>query len=147
MRRVKQRPARLARFEDCRPSDPYGVRGEYGRRSLPMRANLVVPFLTVILAGCAMSGPRDGKTMEPPAPAAERVFELRTYTASPGKLAALHARFRDHTNALFRKHGMTVIGFFSPTEGERQQDTLVYLLAFPDRAAREHSWQAFRDDP
>ena len=25
------------------------------------------------------------------------VFELRTYTATPGKIDALHARFRDHT--------------------------------------------------
>ncbi|HVQ29794.1 MAG TPA: hypothetical protein VMV21_09455, partial [Vicinamibacteria bacterium] len=30
-----------------------------------------------------------------------RCFEMRTYTAAPGKLQALHARFRDHTNALF----------------------------------------------
>jgi hypothetical protein len=26
-----------------------------------------------------------------------RVFELRTYHAAPGKMEALHARFRDHT--------------------------------------------------
>ena len=26
-----------------------------------------------------------------------RVFELRTYYAAPGKMEALHARFRDHT--------------------------------------------------
>ena len=25
-----------------------------------------------------------------------QVFEIRTYTAEPGKLGALHARFRDH---------------------------------------------------
>jgi hypothetical protein len=29
-----------------------------------------------------------------------RVFELRTYTAKPGKMKALHARFKDHTNKL-----------------------------------------------
>ena len=29
--------------------------------------------------------------------AANRVFEIRTYTAPPGKLDALKARFRDHT--------------------------------------------------
>jgi hypothetical protein len=29
-----------------------------------------------------------------------RVFELRTYHAAPGKMEALHARFRDHTNKL-----------------------------------------------
>ena len=26
-----------------------------------------------------------------------RVFEMRTYYAHPGKMKALHARFRDHT--------------------------------------------------
>ena len=39
-----------------------------------------------------------------------RVFELRTYTAMPGKIDALHARFRDHTVKLFEKHHMTLIG-------------------------------------
>jgi hypothetical protein len=107
---------------------------------------VVVLFLAVMLGGCAMSEPRQSQTMEQRAPGAERVFELRTYTASPGKLDALHARFRDHTNALFARHGMTVVAFFTPTD-ERQKDTLIYLLAFPDPAARERSWQAFRGDP
>jgi hypothetical protein len=30
-----------------------------------------------------------------------RVFELRIYHAAPGKMKALHARFRDHTWQLF----------------------------------------------
>ena len=34
------------------------------------------------------------------------VFELRTYTTPPGRLANLDARFRDHTLALFARHGM-----------------------------------------
>ncbi len=33
------------------------------------------------------------------------LYELRVYTAVPGKLPELHARFRDHTNRLFAKHG------------------------------------------
>jgi hypothetical protein len=45
-----------------------------------------------------------------------RVFELRTYTAKPGKIDALHARFRDHTVKLFEKHHMTVIGFWRPAD-------------------------------
>ena len=45
-----------------------------------------------------------------------RCFDLRTSTAAPGKLDALHARFRDHTNAVFHKHGMTVIGYWEATE-------------------------------
>lgn len=73
-----------------------------------------------------------------------RTFELRTYTTEPGKLEALHARFRDHTTALFEKHGMTNVGYFAPMD---KPDTLVYLLAHDSREAAERSWQAFRDDP
>lgn len=75
---------------------------------------------------------------------AGRCYELRTYTAAPGKLQALHARFRDHTTALFIKHGMTVIGYWEPTE---VPDTLIYLLAYKDRAARDVAWKAFGSDP
>jgi hypothetical protein len=77
-----------------------------------------------------------------------RVFELRTYTASPGKLDALNARFRDHTVALFRKHGMEVVGFWEPLDKEAGAgEKLVYLLAYQSRAAAEASWKAFRADP
>ncbi|HEY8748607.1 MAG TPA: NIPSNAP family protein, partial [Tepidisphaeraceae bacterium] len=44
----------------------------------------------------------------------ERYFEMRTYHANEGKLKALNSRFRDHTNALFQKHGMDIIGFWEP---------------------------------
>lgn len=37
------------------------------------------------------------------------VFELRMYTATEGNLDNLHARFRDHTTSLFRKHGIEVV--------------------------------------
>jgi hypothetical protein len=77
-----------------------------------------------------------------------RFFEMRTYYAAPGKLEALHARFRDHTNKLFQKHGMTLIGYWVPTDKEKGADnTLVYILAYPSREAREKSWQAFVNDP
>ena len=78
----------------------------------------------------------------------QRVFELRTYTAAEGKLDALNARFRDHTNKLFAKHGMEIIGFWTPTE-EKQgaKNTLIYILASPSRDAREASWKAFNGDP
>jgi hypothetical protein len=84
-----------------------------------------------------------------PAPAASgRVFEMRTYTAAPGKLAALNARFRDHTNALFKKHGMEIVGFWEPLDKEAGGgEKLVYILAYPSRAAAEAAWRAFREDP
>ncbi|NLT71416.1 MAG: NIPSNAP family protein [Verrucomicrobiaceae bacterium] len=76
-------------------------------------------------------------------------FELRTYHAAPGKATALHARFRDHTVALFQKHGMTNVLYSIPREdsGVAEKNTLVYLLAYPDRDAREASWKTFREDP
>ncbi len=76
-----------------------------------------------------------------------RVFELRTYHAAPGKMEALHARFRDHTGKLFKKHDMTVIGFWTPVDAKESEKTLVYLLAFPSREAADESWKAFMADP
>jgi hypothetical protein len=76
-----------------------------------------------------------------------RVFELRTYYAEPGKMKALHARFRDHTNKLFAKHGMTIVGFWVPTDPKEAEEKLVYILAFPSREAATASWKAFQSDP
>lgn len=76
-----------------------------------------------------------------------RLFELRTYTAAPGKLDALNKRFREHTNALFKKHGITIIGFWTPADEPRSKDTLIYILAYPSREAREKAWKEFQGDP
>ena len=78
---------------------------------------------------------------------ADRVFEMRTYTTHPGRLDALHARFRDHTNKIFVKHGMELVGYWTPTDEETSSNTLVYILAYPSMEARQASWKAFRDDP
>jgi len=75
----------------------------------------------------------------------DRIYELRTYYANEGKLDALHARFRDHTVGLFEKHGMTNVGYWVPQNNK--SNTLVYLMAYPDRAARDASWKAFMGDP
>jgi hypothetical protein len=76
-----------------------------------------------------------------------RVFEMRTYTAAEGKLDALHARFRDHTNKLFTKHGIEMIGYWVPTDGPTSKNTLIYILAYPSRDAREKAWKDFQADP
>jgi len=78
--------------------------------------------------------------------AAPRFFELRIYTTHPGKLDALSKRFREHTNRLFQKHGMELIGYWTPTDGPEADNTLIYVLAYPDRAAREKAWQGFLAD-
>ena len=80
--------------------------------------------------------------------AANRLFELRTYHAAPGKLDALQARFAHHTLRLFAKHGLTVVGFWVARDASGQpSNDLVYVLSFPDSEAREQSWEAFRADP
>jgi hypothetical protein len=78
---------------------------------------------------------------------ADRYFEMRTYYSNPGKMPALHARFKDHTVKLFEKHGMTNVGYWSPTTGENFENTMVYILAYPSKEAREKSWKAFVEDP
>lgn len=83
-----------------------------------------------------------------PSRADERVFELRTYTTTPGNLEALNSRFRDHTVALFKKHGMTNIAYWTLTPDQEGADsTLVYLLAHRSQQAAKASFDAFRDDP
>ena len=74
-----------------------------------------------------------------------RCFELRTYTVREGSsIDLLHSRFRDHTTALFKKHGMTIVGYWQPVA---KPDTLIYILAYKDAAARDAAWAAFNTDP
>lgn len=76
-----------------------------------------------------------------------KVYELRIYTATPGNLANLHARFRDHTIRIFNNHGMKVVGFWSPTSEEEADDTLIYVLEHASQEAANASWRAFGQDP
>jgi NIPSNAP len=74
------------------------------------------------------------------------IYELRIYTANPGKMGALQARFRDHTVGLFEKHGIKNIGYWMNSIGGRS-DELWYMLAFENNGQREHAWAAFAADP
>jgi hypothetical protein len=77
----------------------------------------------------------------------KRVFELRTYTAPEGKLSELHARFRNHTTALFQQHGITNIGYWVPQDAPQKQNTLVYMIAYPNREEAKKRWAEFQADP
>jgi len=79
--------------------------------------------------------------------AADRVYELRTYTTFDGKLDALKARFRDHTIAIFNRHGMTSIGYWVPAEPPKSQNTLIYIIAHPSMEEAKKHWDDFRNDP
>lgn len=77
----------------------------------------------------------------------QKVYELRTYTATPGNLDNLHARFRDHTIGIFEKHGMEIVGFWTPTDPELADDTLIYVLEHDSQEAANAAWRAFGQDP
>ena len=109
-----------------------------------------------VMAGQAPAG-HPARGPAPPTPACgpnvamknvakdSRCFELRTYTVREGSsIDLLHSRFREHTNALFKKHGMTIVGFWQPVT---KADQLIYLLAYKDGAARDAAWAAFGADP
>lgn len=67
-----------------------------------------------------------------------RVFELRTYIATKGNLAALNARFKNHTLNLFTKHGMTNVLYCSVLEGEQLTCAKLLEAVSPvDKAAAE----------
>ena len=103
-------------------------------------------------AGLLVAGFAAGRATSPAvvaaAPQAQaRVFELRTYTAAEGKLANVNARFRDHTRAIFDKHNMTSIGYWTPSDAPLSDNTLIYIIAHPSRDEAKKNWAAFSADP
>ena len=82
-----------------------------------------------------------------------RCFELRSYTVDPtrdgvgqfkGGIDDLHKRFREGEVEVFEKNGADVLAVWQNLD---EPNTLVYLLAYKDRAAREAGWAAFNADP
>ena len=87
-------------------------------------------------------------TLSPSIAKDSRCFEMRTYYAAPRKLEALNERFRDHTCALFKKHGMENVGYWIPTDGDKgATNKLVYIIAHKSRDEAKKSWAAFSTDP
>jgi len=101
----------------------------------------VIVVLSLAFAGLALNSAKGDEKVD------TRVFELRTYTATSGKVDALHARFSDYTLKLFEKHHMTVIGFWRPADEQQAKRQLVYLLAFPSQEAAVANWNEFQADP
>ena len=77
-----------------------------------------------------------------------RVYELRTYTATPGNGPAVLARFRDHTLRIFEKHGMVNVAYWVPADAkDGAGEKLVYLLQHASRDAAKAAWKSFNADP
>jgi hypothetical protein len=94
----------------------------------------------------AKSKKGEAKEMSGAEPASTVVYELRVYHANEGKLDDLLGRFRDHTMALFEKHGMKNVAYWTPTDEPLKGKTLVYILEHPSREAAKVNWKAFQDD-
>ena len=78
-----------------------------------------------------------------------RCFELRMYTAEPmrdgvGGIDNLHRRFREGEMALFEKHGAEIVAAWQRLDNP---NTLVWMLAYRDRAHRDEVFAAFAADP
>ncbi len=73
------------------------------------------------------------------------LYELRIYTAPEGRLTELSQSFRDKGAALLESHGMTNVGYWLPLD--TADERVVFLLSYPDRAARDAAWQALAADP
>ena len=75
-----------------------------------------------------------------------RCFELRMYTATNerGDINALHQRFREQEVAIFEKHGAEIVAVWQRLD---DPNTLVWMLAYRDRAHRDEIFTAFREDP
>ena len=81
--------------------------------------------------------------------AESRCFELRMYTAEAardgeGGIDNLHQRFREEEVALFEKHGAEVVAVWQRLDNP---NTLVWMLAYRDRAHRDEVWAGFLADP
>jgi hypothetical protein len=85
-----------------------------------------------------------GVTMVSNAQSSAHAYELRTYTAPAGKLDALEARFRDHTEAIFRKHNIKAIGYWVPTDNKNNE--MIYIVDHKSKEDATKNWAAFQAD-
>ena len=86
------------------------------------------------------------------APAPTGFFELRVYTALPGKRDALAARFANRTAAIYARHGITNVGYWIPQQSVPGMDisaenTFIYMRGYPSREERDKRVKARGDDP
>lgn len=128
--------------------DPCASIEKFGRQPGLLASIVLLLLLTTVPAVAQTAPPGPTEAPSPSLVKDGKCYEIRTYYAAPGKLEELHARFRNHTMKIFAKHKMEVVGFWGPTDQEKGADnTLVYVMAFPSRAARNASWAAFAADP
>ena len=79
-------------------------------------------------------------------------YELRVYTAQPGKRDALAARFATRTAAVYARHGITNVGYWIPQQSDPElgitaENTFIYMRGYPSKEERDKRLKAAHDDP
>jgi len=74
------------------------------------------------------------------------IHEMRHYICVPGRLPALLKRFESKTLALWKKHDINPVAFWTVQIGDGNNE-LIYLLAWNSLAEREKKWNGFMSDP
>ena len=97
--------------------------------------------------GAALMMSAAGASAQDPGASGSVVYELRVYHAVEGRLDDLLRRFRDHTVALFTKHGLKSVAYWTPTDEPLKGRTLIYILEHPSRVAAAANWKSFQADP
>jgi hypothetical protein len=81
------------------------------------------------------------------APRPSGIFQLRTYHLLPGKLEAIQTRFRDHTQALFEKQGLSNYPYWITVEKDGAQPKLVYFIGHQSKDEFKAAFGRFVADP
>ena len=79
-------------------------------------------------------------------------YELRIYTAQPGKRDALAERFASRTAAIYARHGITNVGYWIPQQSDPEvgisaENSFIYIRAYPSKEERDKRLKARGDDP
>lgn len=104
---------------------------------------------TVLALACGVAGIGWGYAQQQKAVG---FYELRIYTAQPGKRDALAARFATRTAAIYARHGITNVGYWIPQQsdpalGVSAENTFIYMRGYPSREERDKRLKAARSDP
>jgi heme-degrading monooxygenase HmoA len=72
------------------------------------------------------------------------IHQLRIYEIFEHNKTAFHTRFRSHAVRIMHRHGFEFLGLWEARTESRTE--FVYVLAWPDEAAKRAAWARFMSD-